>query len=277
MTDWRRFRLMAVDVDGTLAGADHQVTDRTIAALSRAERAGLRTVLVTGRFYPSVLEIWNRAGLSAPIIVCGGALILQPPDLTVLHAFPIPNPLVEKGVRIGEELDLDVSLWTERGVWVTRPGLVGDLLTLVNGTPTRVIEPGQEAPYPFGPVPVLKVLLGGPAEQVDRVAQEAIARLAPLYAARSMPEFVEATLPEASKGGALQVLLDRLGIDPSEVIAMGDAETDVGMLSLAGMAVVPANAMPAAKAVADRVIGHHDQEGVAAFVEEILRLREAGD
>ncbi|HYF78374.1 MAG TPA: HAD family hydrolase, partial [Symbiobacteriaceae bacterium] len=104
----------------------------------------------------------------------------------------------------------------------------------------------------------------------DQVAGSIVARLSPALAARSMPMFVEATPAEASKREALLAVLGAMGVEPGEVIAMGDGENDVGMLSLAGLAVVPANAMPGAKAVAHRVVGHHDREGVAAFLEEML-------
>jgi HAD superfamily hydrolase (TIGR01484 family) len=74
-----RFRALALDMDGTLAGADGRVSRRTITALSRAERAGLRVVIVTGRAVPTPLAVWLAAGLSAPLVVCGGSLTVQPP------------------------------------------------------------------------------------------------------------------------------------------------------------------------------------------------------
>ncbi|HYG58371.1 MAG TPA: HAD-IIB family hydrolase, partial [Symbiobacteriaceae bacterium] len=116
--DPTRYRLIAADMDGTLAGADHRVTARTVTALARAERAGLRVVIVTGRAYPTALEVWQQAGLSAPIITCGGALTLQPPGMAVVQSACLPSPVVEEALQIGREMDLTVSLWTEREIWV---------------------------------------------------------------------------------------------------------------------------------------------------------------
>lgn len=259
-----------------MAGADHRVTDRTVTALGRAERAGLRTVIVTGRSYPTALSVWQKAELSAPLITCGGALTLQPPQMGVVRSVPIPDGMVAEALRLGEEFDLTVSLWTQRRVWVTRPGKVQELLSAINEMPVPVITPGPEAPRPAGPLPVIKIMLGGPPELVDRAAVPAPQRLPLLDVARSMPEFIEATMPEASKHEALKGVLADLGVEPSAVIAMGDAETDMGMLSMAGLAAVPASAMPVARAVAGRIIGHHDREAVAEFVEELLRLRGEG-
>jgi len=275
MVDWRRFRLMAIDMDGTMAGANHRVTARTVEVLGQAERDGLRTVVVTGRAYPSPLDVWQRAGLSAPMILCGGALTVQPPELAVLHMVPISGQLVDRALEIGAAHDLTVSLWTEHGCMVTRHDQMAELLAAMNDMPCPVIEPGPQAPYPFGPLPVIKIMWGGPPERVDAVMATVVAQMAPLDVARSLPIFIEATMPEAAKHAALKVLLDRLGVDPAELIAIGDGETDVGMLSMAGYAAVPVNGMPAAKAVAHQIIGHHDREGVADFVAEVLRQRRA--
>src|ERR1039458_4190597 len=110
--DWRRFRLAALDMDGTLAGADGRVSARTVAALERVERAGVRVVIATGRAHPTVLAVWREAGLSGPIITCGGALILQPPDLDVLSVHVLPDEVVGRALRLGRRLGLTVSVWT---------------------------------------------------------------------------------------------------------------------------------------------------------------------
>ena len=64
--DWGRFRLAAVDMDGTLAAGDGRVTARAIDALHHVERAGIRVVIVTGRAHPSALAVWRAAGSAGP-------------------------------------------------------------------------------------------------------------------------------------------------------------------------------------------------------------------
>ncbi len=272
-TDWAHFRLLAVDMDGTLAGADHRVTARTVGVLARAERVGLHTVVVTGRAYPTALDVWRQAGLTAPLVTCGGALILQPPELRVVKATFLPDDVVQETLRLGRELDLTVSLWTQDAIWVTRQGMPADVLATVNAMVTSTIESGPRAPVPYGPRRVLKVMVGADPRRLDEVADDVLSRLASVKAARSMPQFIEATPLEASKRQALIVVLDGLHINPADAIAIGDGDNDVDMLLLAGLAVVPSNAMPGPRAVAHRIIGHHDREAVAEFVEEILQSR----
>lgn len=272
--DWLRFHVLAADMDGTLAGADHRVTPRTLAALERAEQNGLRVVLVTGRAYPTALAVWRTAGLCAPIITCGGALTLQPPSMAVLDSRVVAPEAVDRALNLGRLLDVTVSLWTREGIWVSREGRPRDVLEAVNQLPVRVLAGDPAAPLPYGPQPVLKIMFGAPPSHMDRVQQAIAAGLgSALTVVRSMAEFMEATAPGVSKEGALLAVLERLGLRPEQVIAVGDGENDIGMLRTAGLGVAPVSGMAAVKQAADLVIGHHDEEGVARFLEDLLARR----
>lgn len=273
--DRRPFRLIAVDIDGTLAGSDGRVTGRTVASLGRAERSGLIVVLVTGRAYPSALAIWRSAGLSGPLITCGGALTTQPPQLTVLDVHALPERIAVEAIRLGLELDLSVSLWTREAIWMTREDRFAVLLRDLHRSGSdemdvRILAADPRAPVPYGTAPVVKAMLGAEPDHLDEVTARDLARLSPATAARSMPEFIDVTPAGASKHEALTAVLHRLAISPDQVIAVGDGDNDVGMLSLAGLAVVPSNAMSVPRSVADVVIGHHDREGVAEFLDSFL-------
>ena len=262
-----RFRVLALDVDGTLAGADGRVSQRAIAALGRAEQAGLRVVIVTGRAVPTPLAVWNAAGLSAPLITCGGALTVQPPGLEILDVRTLPEALVVDALALGTRLGLVVSLWTPTAIWVTERGPIADLLSAINGMQVTELDASR------GAVPstqILKAMFGGEPGRVDRVEARLLAELSVATASRSMPEFVEVTAADVSKERALEAVLERLGVAREEVIAAGDADNDLGMLRLAGLAIAPGDAMPGPRAEADVVVGPHDADGIAEFIENFL-------
>ena len=77
-------------------------------------------------------------------------------------------------------------------------------------------------------------------------------------------------MPDCSKAAALQWLCQRLGVDPTEVVAVGDGENDKEMLQFAGLGVAMGNAHPACQAAADVVIGTCSEAGVADFLEKLL-------
>jgi Cof subfamily protein (haloacid dehalogenase superfamily) len=262
-----RFRALALDMDGTLAGADGRVSQRTITALSRAERAGLRVVIVTGRAVPTPLAVWLAAGLSAPLVLCGGSLTVQPPGLEILDVRVLPEQVVANALALGLRFGLVVSLWTPTAIWVTERGPIADLLSAINGMDVSELD---RSPGAVLPQPVLKAMLGGEPAAVDRAEADILARLSDATASRSMRQFIEVTAADASKERALEGVLARLGARPAQVIAAGDADNDLGMLRLAGFAIAPADAMPGPRAEADIVVGPHDADGVAAFIEAIL-------
>src|SRR4051812_49336346 len=76
----RRFRLLALDVDGTLLDPDGTLRPRTAAAVARAARAGLRPVLCTGRRYRRARPIADQLGLDAPLVCNSGAIVKDPAD-----------------------------------------------------------------------------------------------------------------------------------------------------------------------------------------------------
>lgn len=275
---WGRFRLIALDVDGTLAGPNGTVSARTVAALERVERTGLRVVIITGRAYPNALALWQQAHLSAPLLTCGGALTLQPPAMEVLDAKYVPGEAVRAALELGGRLGLTVGLLTKEKIWVTKPGPLADLLRRINVTAAAIVTvdtlPEDEAQrFTAGTAPVLKLMLGGEPALMDRLAPELLDTLPGVVAVRSMPEFVEATAPEASTAGALQALARNMDVAPDEVIAVGNSDNDLGMLRGVGLAVVPADATPAALAAADLVVGAHHFEGLAEFLEALARAR----
>ena len=224
-------------------------------------------MIVTGRAVPTPLAVWQAAGLSAPLITCGGSLTVQPPGLEILDVRALPEHVVIKTLALGRRLGLVVSLWTPAAIWVTEQGPIADLLSTINGM--DVLELGR-LPDAVPPTPVLKVMLGGEPEAIDRAEAEVLAGLSGATASRSMREFLEATAADASKERALEAVLERLGVVPGQVIAAGDADNDLGMLRLAGFAIAPADAMAGPRAEADLVVGPHDADGVAEFIEDFL-------
>ena len=86
----------------------------------------------------------------------------------------------------------------------------------------------------------------------------------------SMPEFLEVVDAGVSKGQALDFVCHRVGVEPAEVLAAGDAPNDVEMFRFAGMAVAPRTAHPDVLAVAAATVAPPDEDGVAELVERFL-------
>lgn len=172
--DWEAFRLVAVDLDGTAAGPDGRVSPQGLRALAAAERAGLHPVIVTGRALPAAMGVWLRAGLSRPVIVCGGALTAWPTAGRPLRERPLDPPAVRRVLRLARELDLIPFLYGADGIVTDRPSAWRDRLAHLNETPIPVDPDGLTPAASDGltadePGPVSDPA-GGPAAPAQRPA-----------------------------------------------------------------------------------------------------------
>src|ERR1700720_2034494 len=85
--DTRRYELLALDVDGTLLDPDGTLRPRTLEAVARAARAGIRPVLCTGRRYRRAWPIARKLEIDAPLVCNSGAIIKDPSnDRTIWRA-----------------------------------------------------------------------------------------------------------------------------------------------------------------------------------------------
>ena len=80
-----RYRLLAIDVNGTLVNSSDDLTPATRAALRRAIAAGIHVVLATGRRYSHTLHLVEPLGISVPLITASGALVKDPADHRTLY------------------------------------------------------------------------------------------------------------------------------------------------------------------------------------------------
>lgn len=265
-------RAVALDVDGTLAGTDHKVSPRAIAALSALERAGVAVIIVTGRTVGATRRIVAQAGLRTPFIACTGTVIEDPATGERLREQALDPDLVQRILEVAQARDLVATLWTPEAMYAEERDANIELLEALNDERVRL--------GPLAPVlewPVVKIIVAAEPERLDAAADELREELPELV--RSLDTFLETAIEGDGKAGALRLVLDRLGIPPEACAGAGDADTDAEWLEMVGLPVAVENARPSVHAVSERVIGHHADDAVAGFLEELLarRREELGD
>ncbi|MFF1955952.1 Cof-type HAD-IIB family hydrolase [Streptomyces sp. NPDC058220] len=267
-----RPRLIATDLDGTLLHDDKSVSDRTIAALAAAEKAGIEVFFVTGRpsrWMDVVSEHVHGHGLA---ICANGAAVVD------LHA---GGELVE--VRA---LDRETALTVVQALRDAAPGTTYavELTTGIHYEPTY--PPFHEDPGATvataekllgtadqGPAaPVVKLLAHHPDLTPDgflTLARTAVGDLATVT--RSSPTaLLEVSGLGVSKASTLALCCAERGISSDEVVAFGDMPNDLEMLTWAGTSYAMGNAHPDVLAAASGRTATNNEDGVAVVIEEIL-------
>lgn len=259
-----RFRAVVMDVDGTLAGADHLVNERTRRAVARLEEAGLTGIIVTGRTERAAVTLALSCGLAAPVISAGGAVTTDPSSLERLHIARWSPSKVWHVVEVARSWGCQPMLWTIEHSYAEAESPFTELLCRLVGervriTPFRELVAHQE---------VIKIVVSGKPELLDEVGRHLEKAVPELK--RSTREFYDAPPPGSSKGEALDKVLARLGIQHEQCVGIGDGDTDIEWMARLGHPIAMANASSGVRAISAEVIGDHDEDGVARYLEESL-------
>jgi Cof subfamily protein (haloacid dehalogenase superfamily) len=259
-------RLVASDLDGTLLVPEQTVSERTRAALAAAREAGITVVLVTGRQPRSLGPIAKRIGVGGIAICANGALIWDLDTGTMVDSAPLAAEAATRlvhalreavpGVLLAVELEEGFGRepgWVEDSSPVEPEAREADALELITGPVIKLLA--RHPSLPFAEF----------SEQASRaVGDDAVATWAGL-------RLVEISAAGVTKAFALERLCQRLGIEASEVVAVGDMPNDLAMLRWAGTAVAVANATQEVLEAADEVTASNVEDGVAQLLERILQ------
>jgi Cof subfamily protein (haloacid dehalogenase superfamily) len=261
------YRLLAIDLDGTLLTSKKTITARTYAALNTALAAGVHLVIATGQI-PAVLQaVCADLSLQGPQILYNGALIVDLQSTTILHERLVPPEYIQSTLATLRDLGLHRVYHTHEHVYVDRH------------TPNSKnwyrppVPPAIEIDdvVSIYPQPCVKLVGVGEPDTLREKRKELERIFAnQLYVTQASRDLLEFLHPAASKGNALRIVADLLHIAPEEVLAIGDNHNDIGMLRFAGLGIAMGNAHDEVKAAADYVTLSNEEDGVAVALEKKL-------
>jgi 5-amino-6-(5-phospho-D-ribitylamino)uracil phosphatase len=283
-----RFRILALDVDGTLLDPDGTLRPRTAEAVSRAAEAGIRPVLCTGRRYRRARPIAVQLGLNAPIVCNSGAIVKEPGHHGTLWRADFEPPLVSDLLELFEahghpsvsftdrspdEADFIVPGFpTGRSLFDDYVGQNREHAEFFPGGAFRSLSRGRgrsaDAMFhlcAIGSRPEMLAFQRAVLDRLDGRVQTFVQR-SPRY----LGTMCEVLRHDASKWTAILHVAELWQVDPTEICAVGDDVNDVPMLRNAGLGVAMGHAPAEVLAAADLVTGDHDRDGVAMLVDEVL-------
>ena len=278
----RRFRLLAVDVDGTLM-MDGAVSPADAEALRRAARAGIVVCLCTGRSWEQVRPIWESLALPpphAPVVCVGGALVTEPRTHRTLYARPFERPtaadLGRELRRRGYPVMALVDAWREGFDYclVGRADQPEIYRRFLAGRELR-IRWADELGRPADPRP-LRINVFDEHQPADRLVADLRRRFAGRIEVQRIHlihldlHVVEAFAAGANKFTALRYVGQGQRISPRAMAAIGDDHNDIPMLQQVGLSAAPADAPEQVRAAAGRVVASRGRAPVAEFVNALL-------
>jgi len=265
-----RVRLLAIDVDGTLLRTDGRLPNRVTEAVQRAELGGCSVVLATARSPRLMRELTTTLRLQSPTINSNGAIIWNHLEERAQYHEAIPVELSWAVVNTARQVDPEVVVELERHGRCHTDRIDPVLQRQIN----RIVRPDTCGTLDeFLSEPLSRICFVASPERLEVVAEalrKGFWRHRTIAMFRPHPALLQVTHPMADKGIALQRIANRLQCAKREVMAIGDAVNDMGMLDWAGFSVAMGNAPASVKALADVEAPSCDDAGVAWAIERFV-------
>lgn len=262
-----RYRLLIVDLDGTVRSRALGITAGVRSAVAAAQASGVRVCVATGRMWRSA-EPWIRTlGADSPAILYNGGQVLDFASGHTLYERRLSREAARSALALAlDNPDVQCLLYLRDRVYVERPHPLMDVYAADDGLTYEVV-PSFDALLTEDPH---KLLIIGAPDRI-RTLQQAVrgARL-PIHDVQSEPTYLEILPPGVSKGAALRAMVHRLGVLLSETIAVGDNWNDLEMIEAAGLGVAMGHAPEGVRARADVVCGTAEEEGVRDVIERFV-------
>ncbi len=272
-----QLRLIALDLDDTTLDEGGLLTPRTKAALEAAIASGIEIVVASGRAYDSIpKEILAIDGIRYVISGNGGVCNLadgtrlqtialtKESTLQILEIFrrylPAPTTAFWQGIPYASQAYVDDP---------AKFGATGYGIDYIRRSRHPVPDIFRFAEEKAGLLDSLNINC---LDIAQRNALEAdLASIPDIQTVSSTDRLVETVHKRAGKDAGLAFFCKLLSIDPSSVAAVGNAGNDASMLRYAGLGVAVANASEDCKASADLIIASNGNEGVAKWLEEVIK------
>jgi 5-amino-6-(5-phospho-D-ribitylamino)uracil phosphatase len=252
-------RLIISDIDGTLLGPDGSLPPENVAAFGQAAALGVRLAVATIRKRDSAQQVARQLGAACTLVCDGGATIYDEQGAQ-LYSQTIPLDLARALATLADAHGLpllttidEVNYYTpgsHPAAHIAAKGVdVDTALAALERPPARFIVRGEQG-----------------VELLMRAFVDAPLRFVRHYHADGTLADAAITHAGATKEAALAFLCRHWALDPAGVLALGDAEADIGMLRLAGVGVAVGNAHASVKDAADWIAPDAAAGGVAAAV-----------
>ena len=272
------YRLLALDVDGTLLDSAGVLRPRVRAAIRAAAAAGCTVALATGRRYRSAVAVATALDLDVPLILHNGAVVQRAYTGEVVTAAPLDLAAAHAVAATVAAAGSQVIAFPPpaRGeVVLTGPvELDGELAALYLADCGMLVERRPLDDLFAGAGPLTVVAMDGLA-RLDALETALIARTDCRLTRNTFPlwgrqfHVLDVLAPGCSKAAAVVALAARLGVPLADVVAVGDHWNDVEMLEVAGLGIAMGNAPTGVQARADRVTGTADADGLAQALEPL--------
>lgn len=266
-----KYKMIVLDLDGTLTNNKKEITPRTKEALMKAQAKGVKIVLASGRPTYGIMPLAEELELKKNggfILAFNGGKIIDCSDCRTIFEQKLDETLVPLLYHAAKEAGMQILTYQGEGIAATdKNDKYVQEEARINKMPVEEYDDFlQQVVYP-----VNKCLIVGdpaPLHQLEIKLKKELEGRMDVY--RSADYFLECVPLGIDKARSLDRLITTLGITKEEVIACGDGYNDLSMINFSGLGVAMSNAADDIKAQADYVTLSNEEDGIAHVVDKFI-------
>lgn len=261
-------RFVALDLDGTLVGADLVLRPPVREAIAATMARGVRVTIVTGRMFAATKPFAVALGIDGAVVCYQGAGIFDVASGATIREIPVKPDVTREVLDWAHAHGVHAQCYADDTLYVDEINRFSERYTALAQVQAVVVPSLRVA---FANRPTIKIVLVDDPEPSQEHLRDLTALLGSrAYLTRSNPDFVEVIDPHVDKGEALGFIAARYGIPLDETMAVGDAWNDVPLLDAAAVGVAMGSGPPELLARADAVVGDVAHDGVAEALERYV-------
>jgi len=272
------YKLVCIDMDGTLLNSKHKVSNASKQALLEAHNMGALIVISTGRMYSDAEYFSNLIGVKAPVIASNGAFIKDKDDNEAIYKSILEEKLFMELLNIFIKYNVYPTFYTPQKAYC------GSLIikffveyiklrgAMSSSTKIKYIKTMKqwEKVFKIEKDNIVKCeVMHKDCERLRKVRSE-IQKINGIEIVSSSKYNIEITSKGVSKGRAVEKLASYYNIKKDEIIAIGDSENDISMIEFAGMGIAMGNAIDRVKQKSNFITDTNDNEGVAKAINKFI-------
>ncbi|AKA69501.1 Cof-type HAD-IIB family hydrolase [Clostridium scatologenes] len=265
------YKLLAVDMDGTLLNNNRIISKENKEAIKKAVKKGVNVVITSGRGLKGLdnfLDEVNLRGENRYLIANNGGTIYRTSNFECIAYKGLRGKDLIKAHTLSNKVGLNMIAYTHEGPIAAEKSEFTKFEAEYVGTPVKIvnfdldIEDNDE---------ITKILFSQTEELLDKKMLELPKEFYTEYnVVKTMPIVLEVMNKNCNKGYGVKVLADKLGIKKEEIMCIGDQANDVEMLTYAGLGVAMGNAIEEIKSIAQYVTSDNDDDGVAKAIKKFI-------
>lgn len=279
----RRFTMnikcIALDLDRTTLNAKGKLSSGNYHALSEAIQKGVHIVIASGRSFDTLpKDVLAVPGIEYAI-TSNGAAVYYIPEKKCIHEYKMKSSSIKQILKVTQNYPVALEVFINGTAYALKAyvedpvsyGTTSAAIPYIQSTRNPVEDIVTFIKEHIDEIDSMAIVVSG-NDQKQEIWEKLEKNCDEIYITSSVSQLIEISHKDAGKHSGLRFIREYLNLHPEETAAFGDGDNDVDLLKEAGVGIAMENASPKCKEAASYITKHHDKDGVAYGIQNILNI-----